>query len=29
LAMIVGGVLIVWKLVLIRRGSEAKSEPTS
>ena len=29
LATIVGGVLIVWKLVLIRRGSEAKSEPTS
>ena len=29
LAVIVGGVLIVWKLVLIRRGSEAKSEPTS
>src|SRR5213080_819035 len=26
LAMIVGGVLIVWKLVLIRRGSEAKSK---
>jgi hypothetical protein len=29
LATIVGGVLILWKLVFTRRGSEAKSEPNN